>query len=153
MYNFESYCTTLFLKFVKFSKIEHMVNELAKIVLIKCAFMINGCSKHKYHDCKIKSSCIYEIFDFISIFAAHCITYCSKFIKISRTKLVKNEFAKFILRKFAFATCAFAKFAIISQVHQITELIYNTMSISDEKVNKINALEKSVYSTILNKSN
>ncbi len=41
----------------------------------------------------------------------------------------------------------------ISQISQITRLIYNTISISNENVNKINALDKTVYLTILNISN
>jgi len=145
MYKFASYCTAYHLKFNKITNTEHMINEFAKFAFRNFAFVIYGCKKHEY---KIKFSYFYKNFNVMYKFASYYTVCHLKFNKISRTEHVINEFAKFAFRKFAFA-----KFVQISQIREITELIYNTISISNENVNKINALDKTVYSTILNKSN
>ncbi len=111
-----------------------MKNEFAKFALCKFAFVIYGCKKHEY---KIKFSYFYENFNAMYKHASHCTVCHSKFNKISRTEHVINEFAKFAFREFAFAKYAFAKSVRILQIREITELIYNIISISNENVNKI----------------
>ena len=108
------------------------------------------CKKHEY---KIEFSYFYKNFNVMHKFAAQCTTGFLKFNRISRTEHVNVEFAKFAFVICALVMYAFAKCVRISQIRAITELIYNTISISNENVNKINALDKSVYLTILNKSN
>jgi len=111
---------------------------------IKCEFK-NLCKKHEH---KIIFLYFYNNFNVMYKFASYCTVHHLKFNRISKTEHVINEFAKF-----AFAKYAFAKSVRILQIREITKLIYNTISISNENVNKINALDKTVYSTILNKSN
>ncbi len=108
------------------------------------------CRKHEY---KIEFSYLYENFNVMYRFALNRTACGRRFYKMFRIEHVINEFAKFAFRKFAFAKYVFAKCVQISQIREITELTYNTISISNENVNKINALDKTVYSAILNKSN
>ncbi len=83
-------------------------------------------------------------------FASQCTIYFLKFNKIPRTEYVNNEFTKFAFVICALVMYAFAKCVQILQIRAITKLIYNTIRISNKNVNKINALDKSVYLTILN---
>lgn len=78
-------------------------------------------------------------------FASQCTTRFLKFNKVSRYEHVTSEFAKFAFVIFALVMCAFAKCVRISQIHRFTKLILNTIRISDENVNKLNALENSLF--------
>ncbi len=100
----------------------------------------NLCKKHEY---KIDFSYFYEDFNVMYRFASHYTLSFLKFNKISKNKHGTSEFAKFAFVIFALVMCAFAKCVRISQIHRFTKLIYNTIIISDENVNKIDALDKS----------
>ena len=123
--------------------------RICKYICKVCKICKNfECTKCKNTEVKIKDSLFCEILKFIQIFALQFVIYNSKFHQNSKIALAINEYRKSVLQKFIFAKDTFVKCVRTVKTRKNTGKIYTSVNIS-----KVNASEKSVYSTILNKSN